>query len=65
MPAAVLAGTRSWDLRSIGVNLGVVHDFVLDGKVNERVGGYIDFWKAQGNTSFPEAYGKCNAVSPG
>lgn len=65
IPAAVLAGNRSWDLRSIGVNLSVVHDFVLDGRLNERVGGFIDFWKASGSTVFPEAYGKCNAVSPG
>lgn len=65
MPAAALAGNRSWNMRSIGLNLSVVHDFLLDGKKSERVGGYIGFWKNHANQTFPEAYGKCNAVSPG
>lgn len=64
-PAAVLAGNRSWDMRSIGLNLSVVHDFLLDGKKDERVGGFIGFWNTQAKHTFPEAYGKCNAVSPG
>jgi len=65
VPAAALAANRSWNMRSIGLNFGMVHDFLLDGQRSERVGGFLTFWKEQANQTFPEAYGKCNAVSPG
>ena len=65
VPAAALAANRSWSMRSIGLNLSVVHDFLLDGQKSERIGGFMGFWKNHANRTFPEAYGKCNAVSPG
>jgi hypothetical protein len=63
MPAAVLAGNRSWDMRSHGINLGVLHSYKLDGQ--EQFGGFLNYWKKKGEESFPEAYGKCKITQHG
>ncbi len=65
MPAAVLAGNRSWNMRHFGFNLSVVHNFKMDGRKSEKVGPFKTFWQRQGRQRFPEAYGKCDIVSVG
>lgn len=63
MPAAVLAGKHSWDMRSHGINLGVLHSYKLDGQ--EQFGGFLNFWKTKGEETFPEAYGQCKITQHG
>lgn len=63
MPAAVLAGNRSWDMRYHGVDLGVLHSYHLDG--DKQFGGFLNYWKTQGETAFPEAYGNCKVTQHG
>ena len=63
MPAAVLAGNRSWDMRYHGLNLGVLHSYKLDGQ--EQFGGYLKFWKTRAKEEFPEAYGHCKVTQHG
>lgn len=60
MPTAVLAGNRSWDMRSHGIKLEVLHSNHMDGDAN--FGGYLSYWKSSGEKSFPEAYGKCKVT---
>ncbi len=63
MPAAVLAGNRSWDMRYHGINLGVLHSYHMDG--DEPFGGFLNYWKNKGEAAFPEAYGKCKVTQHG
>ena len=63
MPAAVLAGEHSWDMRQHGIDLGVLHSYKLDGQ--EQFGGFINYWKTKGEESFPEAYGQCQITQHG
>lgn len=60
MPAAVLAGNRSWDMRAHGIKLEVLHSNHMDGDAN--FGGYLGYWKSSGETAFPEAYGNCKVT---
>mmetsp|Transcript_11460 Transcript_11460/g.26905 ORF Transcript_11460/g.26905 Transcript_11460/m.26905 type:complete len:531 (+) Transcript_11460:272-1864(+) len=55
MPAAVLAGNRSRDMRSLGVYTRVFHNFVIDGRMEEWRGNFKKWWAQNANTSFPEA----------
>ncbi len=65
MPAAVLAGNRSWHMKYFGLNLGVAHNFLMDGDKREKIGAFKNFWKEKGKETFPEAYGQCRIVSAG
>mmetsp|Transcript_33093 Transcript_33093/g.79958 ORF Transcript_33093/g.79958 Transcript_33093/m.79958 type:complete len:451 (+) Transcript_33093:125-1477(+) len=64
IPAAILAPRRSRDMRRSGLNLKVYHNGVMDGQHHERVGGFIDYWKANKN-KFPEAKGHCPIKNSG
>jgi len=55
VPAAVLAGNRSWGMQSHGIYLDVVHNYLLDGLPARRTGGFLKWWPKNGNTTFPEA----------
>jgi hypothetical protein len=59
MPAAVLAGNRSWEMRGHGLHLDMFHNFGLDGFKERAVGGFVNFWKKNGKERFPEAVDKC------
>eukprot|EP00934_Nitzschia_sp_Nitz4_P005410 Nitzschia sp. Nitz4//scaffold343_size17995//3209//7250//NITZ4_008797-RA/size17995-processed-gene-0.25-mRNA-1//-1//CDS//3329548584//5400//frame0 len=63
IPSAVLAGNRSWDMRWHGLNLGVFHSYHLDGDI--PFGGYLNYWKKNASTAFPEAYGTCKVTQHG
>ena len=56
IPAAVLAGDKSWDMRTHGINLQVTHNSCMDGQKKEKTGNYISWWKKNGEVSFPDAY---------
>ncbi|CAJ1968706.1 unnamed protein product [Cylindrotheca closterium] len=64
IPAAMLAPRRSRDMRRSGLNLKVFHNGVMDGQRDERVGGFIDYWKAN-KKNFPEAMGHCPIKNSG
>jgi hypothetical protein len=59
IPAALLAGNRSRDMRSLGLRLRVFHNYVIDGEMKDWRGYFVPWWKRNANTSFPEASGKC------
>jgi hypothetical protein len=65
VPAAMLAPNRSWDMYSHGVKLEVFHNFNLDGKKKQAVGGFMNYWKNNGKTKFPEAWEKCKVTAGG
>mmetsp|Transcript_23875 Transcript_23875/g.52801 ORF Transcript_23875/g.52801 Transcript_23875/m.52801 type:complete len:599 (+) Transcript_23875:234-2030(+) len=65
MPAAVLAGNRSRDMRSLGVYPRVFHNFVLDGRMEDWRGYFKHWWRRNANTSFPEANGVCHVTISG
>jgi hypothetical protein len=70
VPAAVLAPNRSLDMRSIGLNLQVLHNGVLDGqeywRENGKSGFFRKFWEQIGRHRFPEAMEmNCPLSSPG
>jgi hypothetical protein len=60
IPAAMLAPNRSWDMRTNGVVLNVMHNGRLDGKPEWKSGWYMPFWKNR--TNFPEARQACSHV---
>mmetsp|Transcript_9514 Transcript_9514/g.10245 ORF Transcript_9514/g.10245 Transcript_9514/m.10245 type:complete len:403 (+) Transcript_9514:72-1280(+) len=59
IPAAVLAGNRSRDMRSIGVYTRVFHNYVIDGEMKDWRGYYVPWWEKNANTTFPEASEQC------
>ena len=59
IPAAVLAGNSSRDMRSMGVKLRVMHNYVLDGFMADWRGYFVPWWRRNANTSFPEACDRC------
>lgn len=65
LPAAILAGNRSWHMSYFGVKLRVVHNFQMDGDKHEKVGSFKNFWSHKAKHTFPEAYGSCKIVSGG
>jgi hypothetical protein len=65
VPAAVLAGRRSWEMEYHGFRPEVYHNHFLDGKSRFYPKGFTNFWPVNGSTSFPEAYGKCNITAQG
>ncbi|KAL7570480.1 hypothetical protein ACA910_004262 [Epithemia clementina (nom. ined.)] len=65
IPAAMLAPHRAWDMRSHGFKLNVFHNHCLDGKERSQPSGFLKFWPQKGNTTFPQAYGKCPVKAGG
>jgi len=59
IPAAVLAGETSRDMKSMGVKLRVMHNYVLDGFMADWRGYFVPWWRRNANTSFPEACDRC------
>jgi len=59
IPAAVLAGGSSRDMKSMGVKLRIMHNYVLDGFMADWRGYFVPWWKRNANTSFPEACDRC------
>ena len=59
IPAAVLAGHRSRDMRSIGIYTRVFHNYVLDGIMNNWRGYFVPWWNENSDTIFPEASEQC------
>jgi hypothetical protein len=59
IPAAVLAGNRSWDMKSLGIYPRVMHNYVIDGLMRDWRGYFVPWWQTNANTSFPEASEKC------
>jgi hypothetical protein len=65
MPAAILAGNRSWDMRYHGIKLDVIHNYLFDGRHERRAGGFITWFNENGEKEFPEAYAKCKNINAG
>lgn len=59
IPAAVLAGHRSRDMRSIGIYTRVFHNYVLDGIMKNWRGYFVPWWNENSDTIFPEASEQC------
>jgi hypothetical protein len=59
MPAAVLAGNRSWDMKTMGVYPRVFHNYVVDGLMSDWRGFFVPWWEKNANTTFPEASYAC------
>ena len=47
VPALVLAPDRSWDMYSLDVKLGIVHNNLIDGKNKQKTGGFFRYWNRQ------------------
>lgn len=65
IPAAILAPERAWDMRRNKIRLDVFHNFDLDGKRGDRVGGFKKFWKKNARSRFPEAVDACTITATG
>lgn len=63
VPAALLAPEKSWDMYRNGIELKVAHNNLLDGKRNKKVGGFLNYWKVNAQSNFPEAADKCAITS--
>lgn len=59
IPAALLAGNRSRDMRSLGLRLRVFHNYVIDGEMKDWRGYFVPWWRRNADTTFPEANGHC------
>jgi len=59
IPAAVLAGNPSRDMKSMDIYLRVFHNYILDGRHEDWRGYFVNWWKRNANTTFPEASGQC------
>lgn len=59
VPSAVLAPNRSWDMRSKGIKLDIYHNSALDGKGNEKAGGFFTYWRTTVKEQLPTADGVC------
>jgi hypothetical protein len=62
VPAAMRAPTRSWEMGANGIKLDVWHNGYMDGKRKWKGGGYVKWWKAEANASFPEGFGSCKSL---
>lgn len=63
VPAAILDPDRAWDMRRNHIRLNVYHNFDLDGKKFERVGGFLKYWKNVARHQFPEAAKVCKITN--
>ncbi len=59
IPAAVLAGNRTRDMKGLGLYLRVFHNYFLDGRHPDHRGYFVNWWDRNADTIFPEANGKC------
>lgn len=60
---AIYAPEKSFDMRSNGFNLGVFHNFHLDGKEKVKPPGFIKWWDQVAKHGFPSADGVCKIVA--
>ena len=65
IPAAILAPEKAWDMRDNKIRLDMFHNFDLDGRGNEWVGGFKKFWKKNATTRFPDAVHVCRITDGG
>jgi hypothetical protein len=63
IPAAILAPERAWDMRRNKIQLNVFHNFDLDGKKSDRVGGFLKYWRKVVKQRFPEAAKVCKITN--
>ena len=63
IPAAILAPERAWDMRRNKIQLNVFHNFDLDGKKSDRVGGFLKYWRKVVKQRFPEAAKVCRITN--
>lgn len=61
VPGAMLAPNRSWDMHSNGFRPQLLHNSYLDGK-DELGYWYLEYWRTNATTNFPEAVGVCNRL---
>ncbi|KAG7373594.1 hypothetical protein IV203_034318 [Nitzschia inconspicua] len=61
IPAVILAPKRSWDMRRKGIQLDVVHNLHIDGKISEKVGPFTQLWPT---TKLREEMGPLKDVCP-
>lgn len=59
VPSFVLAPERSWDMYKSGVKLKIFHNNKIDGKRNQKAGGFLNHWNKNAESKFPEAWNKC------
>ena len=45
VPAAILAPERARDMRSSGLKLDIFHNYFMDGRRNESLGGFLNYYK--------------------
>jgi len=62
VPPAVLAPHRAWDMRANGINLSVSHNWREDGKKKLFPRGFVKYFRANAEASFPDAFEKCYDV---
>lgn len=65
VPAVIMAPNRSWDMRRNGIQLNVYHNFDLDGKKFDRVGGFLKYWRQVVQHKLPAAAKVCNVKDRG
>ena len=63
VPSMILAPERSWDMYKSGVQSNIFHNHKLDGKRNKKAGGFLNYWKKNAESQFPEAWNKCEIVA--
>jgi len=59
VPSVILAPDHSWDMYKSGMKLKIFHNNRIDGKRNQKAGGFLDYWEKNAQSRFPEAYTKC------
>ncbi len=59
IPVAVLAPERAWEMRRNNIQLDVFHNFDLDGKKKNRVGGFKKYWQTTVQNQLPDAAKVC------
>jgi hypothetical protein len=59
-PAALAAPDRAWDMRRNGLNLGIHHNGLLDGKEKNAAPGYSAFWEKEGKKKWAAAREMCD-----
>lgn len=62
IPAAIYAPEKSWDMRMHGFNLGVVHNFFVDGHEKNKPPGFSRWWYEGGKKQLPRADKVCKVI---
>jgi hypothetical protein len=65
VPAAILAPEKAWDMRRNKIHLDIFHNFALDGKRGDKVGGFKKYWRQNAKARFPEAVNACPITARG